>query len=1155
MSFQKALPPWLTQAVNDAGDATVILKPGDRPFVIRSRSPYHLGTQPMTTLTMEGLAQQILSEDGQQALDKGENVQETLSNEQLAVSVTAVKMDRDIVIKLRNENPKPPEVDEVAQQLEEETRIIRADVAAKLRENAMRAHAATARPTETATAPPPETPAAAPLEPPAAPTRPPFKVENAGGETVADIELPLEEKAVDTLIAKLSTAPAAQAPAAPQAGEPAPQAPVRTSAFARLTSMFSRDKDDSARREQEEAARREQEEATRRAQEDAADRSGSDPLTAIRKREDVARRAQENAVDRTSDPITAIRKREEVAALAQEEAARREQDDAARRAQEEAKRREHEEAARRAEEEASRDAEAAARRAREEAALREQEEIERRAQEAAARREEEEAARIAQEEAERREQEDAVRRAQEEAARLQRERLAQEEAEAARREKEDAARREAEARAREEAEAARLAQEEAERCAREDAARREREDAARREREELARREQEDAARRELEEKARLAQEEAAAARRELEQTARRAQEEAETARRELAEVARRAQEEAARRHEEELALRAQEDAARREREELARREQEDAARRELEEQTRRAHEEAEAARRELAEVARRAQEDAARRELEEQTRRAQEEAEAARRELAEVARREQEEAARREQEEAARGEQEEVARRERDASARREQEDAGRRDLEEKARIARAEADAARRELAEVTRRAQEDAARRDRESAARLERERAARRAQEDAARREQEQAERRALKEATRRRTIAETADADGSAEAVPARATVVDLSRRGPLAATTELTDWIVEAMDQGATALYLRAGKAPFARIDGQVEILSAEPIPLSLFERAGAAMSAGEDGWQPAGEWAWTKHIPGAGSVHCQTFTDGQGGGFIVQLPVAVTALDEQVPRHIRNACDTGEGLVVVSAPFAEDVAAMLGAVVAWNARRRAGHIISFGTSGSLERVAGNAFVSDRPLPSGDHAMTTALQGALRERPDMLVVLAGGPLPAVDALISAAVGRLVIVGVVARTAPRALETLMTGLNSSRHMLAANFKAACSWRGFRTASGRRLVVSDTLVASDRVSTLIDAGDIAGLHLAQFNREEGMRAVDAALAAAVARRKITLREAAATAVDRKSLISIVRRQARERRAAERHDAGATQRAAAFRALNGA
>ena len=380
-------------------------------------------------------------------------------------------------------------------------------------------------------------------------------------------------------------------------------------------------------------------------------------------------------------------------------------------------------------------------------------------------------------------------------------------------------------------------------------------------------------------------------------------------------------------------------------------------------------------------------------------------------------------------------------------------------------------------------------------------------------------------------------------------------MVELNRRGPLAAaTTELTDWILEAMDQGATALYLRAGKAPFARIDGQVEILAVEPIPLSMFEHAGAMMTAGEDGWEPAGEWAWSKHIPGTGSVHCQAFSDGQGGGFIVQLPVSAAALDEQVPRHIRNACETGEGLIVVSAPFAEDVAAMVGAVVAWSARRRAGHIISFGTNGSLERVAGNAFISDRPLPAGDHGMTTALHAALRERPDMLVVIASGPLPAVHALISAAVGRLVIVGMVARTAPRALETLLNQVGSDRHLLAANFKAACSWRGFRTAAERRLVISDTLVATDRVSALIEAGDIAGLHRAQTNRDEGMRGVDAALAAAVARRKITLREAAACAVDRKSLISLVRRQAQERRAAERDEQSALQRASVLRTMNG-
>src|SRR5688500_6881508 len=105
MSLHAALPPWLLKAVEQAGDATVILKPGDRPFVIRSKSPYHIGTQPMTNLGIEGIAQQILSEAAQQALYNGEPVEETVDNTHPPVRVRAVRLDHDIVIKLRNAQP------------------------------------------------------------------------------------------------------------------------------------------------------------------------------------------------------------------------------------------------------------------------------------------------------------------------------------------------------------------------------------------------------------------------------------------------------------------------------------------------------------------------------------------------------------------------------------------------------------------------------------------------------------------------------------------------------------------------------------------------------------------------------------------------------------------------------------------------------------------------------------------------------------------------------------------------------------------------------------------------------------------------------------------------------------------------------------------
>jgi Tfp pilus assembly pilus retraction ATPase PilT len=144
---------------------------------------------------------------------------------------------------------------------------------------------------------------------------------------------------------------------------------------------------------------------------------------------------------------------------------------------------------------------------------------------------------------------------------------------------------------------------------------------------------------------------------------------------------------------------------------------------------------------------------------------------------------------------------------------------------------------------------------------------------------------------------------------------------------------------------------------------------------------------------------------------------------------------------------------------------------------------------------------------------------------------------AADAIVSAAVGRLVIVGVIARTAPRAVEMLLESLGPDRRALATVFKVACSWRAFHRSGGDRVVITDSLTASDSIRRLIAAGDIEGLYVRQVAGAEGVRTIDAALASAVGEGRVSLREAAGSAVNRKTLIALVRHRARERRAARR------------------
>lgn len=367
-----------------------------------------------------------------------------------------------------------------------------------------------------------------------------------------------------------------------------------------------------------------------------------------------------------------------------------------------------------------------------------------------------------------------------------------------------------------------------------------------------------------------------------------------------------------------------------------------------------------------------------------------------------------------------------------------------------------------------------------------------------------------------------------------------ATVVELHRRREVATDRfTIDDWIAEGVARGARTLYLPVGGAPSVKIDGQVAAFAPDVLPLGMFEQAAAAMTAERDGWsRTPDELEWSKHVPGAGTIRCQAFSDARGGGLVIHLPSWQPAgLEPSIPAHIRTACETGDGLVIISAPFAEDVGAMVEAVVAWQAKRRPGYVIALGRGSGFERLAARAFVSERPLAATGQGSIAAIRHAVRERPDVLAIVGDGDLPGSEAIAAAAVGRLVIVGVVARTAPRALQGILKDLAypDARKALADVFTSGCSWRRVRRPGGRSVVLSDALVTSPHVAALIAEADIAGLERVQRELEGGNRSVDSVLATAVARKKVTLREAAAAAVDRRALIGLVRRRTRDQRAA--------------------
>jgi twitching motility protein PilT len=349
----------------------------------------------------------------------------------------------------------------------------------------------------------------------------------------------------------------------------------------------------------------------------------------------------------------------------------------------------------------------------------------------------------------------------------------------------------------------------------------------------------------------------------------------------------------------------------------------------------------------------------------------------------------------------------------------------------------------------------------------------------------------------------------------------------------------LAAWASRAASRGATALYLRAGSAPLARVDDRLEPLGSEAVDNWRFEELVTEFNNGRaKGWELGshGEMSW--QLPNVGHVSCWSFSDDQGAGLMMRLRLQAPtrSLFKIIPRRVRAACD-GDGLIVVAAPTTADVAAVAAAVGDLAGRQRGGYVISLRAAGSARHDISGSFVSQREFSGSDGDVAAAIRSAASELPDVLIVTPPTSEAAMREVVNAAEGgRLVIVGVLAPTSMQALRAIVGrgsagGDAQTRLALATSFRVAFAYRLLQRLGGGRVAVRDLVVGTSEVSAMLASGDFPGI--ARLQREGGMSmtTVDDSLARAVRRGQLSLRQAAAHAVDKKYMVGLVRSNRRQ------------------------
>jgi Tfp pilus assembly pilus retraction ATPase PilT len=346
----------------------------------------------------------------------------------------------------------------------------------------------------------------------------------------------------------------------------------------------------------------------------------------------------------------------------------------------------------------------------------------------------------------------------------------------------------------------------------------------------------------------------------------------------------------------------------------------------------------------------------------------------------------------------------------------------------------------------------------------------------------------------------------------------------------------IDDVIRQAVHRKATAVYLRDGHAPVARVGNRMVALSSGPLPTSLVDTVADVSAARND--QRAGPSVWIREHEGV-RQRWHAFADTKGPGLVIDLgwQSLEAALERALPRHVKRVCQEGDGIVVVAGTSSTSVLGMISTVGTWTASRRAGFVVSIEPPGGLEQEITGAFVSPRRIGPRDGDGAGAIRRAAQENPDVLIVAVASGGAVDEALRAARAGCLLIVGVVANSATRALQSLLTHVSpqhetASRQALAASFRAAFSYRALHMADGRTKVVHDLLIGTPEVRARLERGDFAALEKCQYSATDGMHSLDAALAQAVRRGDISLRQAASYASDRRDLVQMIRRSARDR-----------------------
>lgn len=339
-------------------------------------------------------------------------------------------------------------------------------------------------------------------------------------------------------------------------------------------------------------------------------------------------------------------------------------------------------------------------------------------------------------------------------------------------------------------------------------------------------------------------------------------------------------------------------------------------------------------------------------------------------------------------------------------------------------------------------------------------------------------------------------------------------------------------------EQGASDLHMVAGQQPILRIRGEMEkikynVLEDDSLRALLYE---IVTEEKIKIFEECGDVDFGYEIPGIARYRGNLFMQKYGIGSVFrEIPSDILTCEQLgLPKVVSKLSALPKGMVLVTGPTGSGKSTTLAAIVDEANKTRRDHILTIEDPVEFVHKSQKCIVNHREVGLHTKSFSSALRGALREDPDIIMVGEMRDLETISLAMEAAMTGHLVFGTLhtlnaAKTVDRIIEIFPSTQQAQvRSTLADALKAVVSQTLFKRIDKKgRCAALEILICTAAIRNLIREGKTFQIPSAmQTGKKYGMQTLDDAILENLEKGWIAAEDAYTNAIEKAKFVKFLK-----------------------------